>query len=107
MAGKRTLLIEAGNDQGDNLNVQIPTHHPIVAEDPELSWDFYVTHFKGEAKRVKDDKMAWYTPEGKSFVGSTPPAGSKQRGIFYPRSGTLGGCTAHNAMVSIYPHERD
>src|SRR2546421_638578 len=24
-----------------------------------------------------------------------------------PRAGTLGGCTAHNAMITIYPHESD
>jgi choline dehydrogenase len=107
LAGKRTLLIEAGNDQGGNLNYEIPTHHPIVAEDSALSWDYYVTHYKDPKEQVRDDKMAWWSPEGKSVVGHTAPAGSKQRGIFYPRSGTLGGCTAHNAMVSIYPHARD
>ena len=28
-------------------------------------------------------------------------------GILYPRSGTLGGCTAHNAMILVYPHNAD
>jgi choline dehydrogenase-like flavoprotein len=28
-------------------------------------------------------------------------------GIFYPRAGTLGGCTAHNAMIFVYPHNAD
>ena len=28
-------------------------------------------------------------------------------GIFYPRAGTLGGCTAHNAMILVYPHDAD
>ena len=26
---------------------------------------------------------------------------------FYPRAGTLGGCTAHNAMIMVYPHNAD
>jgi choline dehydrogenase len=107
MAGKKTLLIEAGNDQGDNLNYEIPTHHPIVAEDPAMGWEFYVNHFKDPAMAARDDKLTWDTPDGKAHVGNTAPAGSKHRGIFYPRAGVLGGCTAHNAMVSIYPQERD
>src|SRR5262249_42886022 len=28
-------------------------------------------------------------------------------GILYPRAGTLGGCTAHNAMILVYPHNSD
>src|SRR5947209_1365047 len=31
----------------------------------------------------------------------------KGRGILYPRAGTLGGCTAHNAMITLYPDNRD
>jgi choline dehydrogenase len=27
--------------------------------------------------------------------------------VFYPRAGTLGGCTAHNAMILLYPHNAD
>src|SRR5262249_25235989 len=29
------------------------------------------------------------------------------RGVLYPRAGTLGGCTAHNAMILVYPHNAD
>jgi choline dehydrogenase len=36
-----------------------------------------------------------------------PPSGSKPKGILYPRAGTLGGCSAHNALITIYPHESD
>ena len=28
-------------------------------------------------------------------------------GILYPRAGTLGGCTAHNAMIFVYPQDSD
>ena len=28
-------------------------------------------------------------------------------GMFYPRAGTLGGCTAHNAMILAAPHDAD
>ncbi len=27
--------------------------------------------------------------------------------MLYPRAGTLGGCTAHNAMILVYPHNAD
>lgn len=29
------------------------------------------------------------------------------KGVLYPRSGTLGGCTAHNALIAVYPHQSD
>jgi choline dehydrogenase len=51
--------------------------------------------------------MTWITPSKEIYVGKNPPAGSKQKGILYPRSGTLGGCTTHNAMVAVYPHASD
>ena len=35
------------------------------------------------------------------------PAAFSRRGILYPRAGTLGGCTAHNAMITIYGHNSD
>lgn len=28
-------------------------------------------------------------------------------GVLYPRAGTLGGCTAHNALIFVYPHCTD
>jgi choline dehydrogenase-like flavoprotein len=28
-------------------------------------------------------------------------------GVLYPRAGTLGGCTAHNAMIFVYPQDSD
>ena len=33
--------------------------------------------------------------------------GSRVDGVYYPRAGTLGGCTAHNAMIFVYPHNAD
>jgi choline dehydrogenase len=29
------------------------------------------------------------------------------KGTLYPRTGTLGGCTAHNALIAVYPHASD
>src|SRR5207244_5501137 len=33
--------------------------------------------------------------------------GYQVEGIWYPRAGTLGGCTAHNAMITITPQDSD
>ncbi|KAF2670296.1 alcohol oxidase [Microthyrium microscopicum] len=107
MNGKKVLLLEAGDDQGENPNSMIPSLHPYSTEDPAMSWDFYVQHYKDPKTAARDSKMTWTTPEGKTYIGSNPPAGSKQKGIFYPRSSTLGGCTAHNAMVNVYPTSED
>lgn len=87
--GHRVLLMEAGGDI-DNDNYKIPLFHTLASEDPEMRWDFFVRHYEDNEKSHKDTKF------------------SKQHdGVFYPRSGTLGGCTAHNAMVFIYPHNSD
>ena len=55
--------------------------------------------------------MEWRTPSGEVWVqfmnGTTPPEGSEPLGIFYPRSGTVGGCSQHNAQIMIYPHASD
>jgi choline dehydrogenase len=42
LAGKSVLLVEAGDDQGQNQNQQIPTFHAYATEDESMAWDFYV-----------------------------------------------------------------
>jgi choline dehydrogenase len=51
--------------------------------------------------------MTWQTPSGDLHVGTGAPAGPTPLGILYPRAGTLGACSAHNALIAIYPHESD
>lgn len=72
-----------------------------------MRWDYFVNHYSDEARQEQDSKMVWETPSGDHYVGNSPPAGSTPLGIWYPRTGTLGGCAAHNAMITIYPHESD
>jgi choline dehydrogenase len=71
-----------------------------------MRWDFFVNHYDDPVEAKKDSKLAWTTPTG-YHVGKNPPAGATPKGVFYPRSSTLGGCTAHNAMVAVYPHAKD
>lgn len=87
-AGFRVLLLEAGtNYQGRNTDV--PAFHPLSTEDPAMSWHFYVNHYGNPGRQARDSKLV----QGK--------------GILYPRAGTLGGCTAHNALITVYPDNSD
>ena len=48
LSGCSVGLIEAGGTTS-NQNVDIPTFHPLATEDPELSWEFFVSHFFADA----------------------------------------------------------
>lgn len=89
LAGHTVLVLEAGGCP-DTYNCQVPAFHTNASEEPGMSWRFFVRHYAGDEQQKKDCK---YVPE--------------EDGIFYPRAGTLGGCTAHNAMILVYPHNSD
>lgn len=107
LAGHSVLLIEAGDDQGSNLNYSVPAFNAKVTEDPALAWDFWVRHYADDARQELDYKLTYDTPDGGEFTGLDPPEGSTIKGVLYPRAATLGGCTAHNALVAIYPDQDD
>ena len=94
-AGARVFLIEAGGDAraGDAARMpddyDVPAFHAYACENPAMSWDFHVRHYGSEARQARDPKYR---------------AGA---GVLYPRAATLGGCTAHNAMIYMAPHESD
>ena len=88
-AGHSVLLLEAGGDD-EGLTYQVPAFHGLATEDRAMRWDFFVRHYEDQQRQSADSK---YWEPGK--------------GVLYPRAGTLGGCTAHNAMITIYPHNRD
>ncbi|CAG8202558.1 hypothetical protein PENNAL_c0031G09090 [Penicillium nalgiovense] len=107
LAGHSTLLIEAGDDQGANVNYTVPAFSAAASEDEALAWNFYVKHYVDESRQKLDFKTTYETPDGQEYTGLNPPAGSTMKGTLYPRTGTLGGCTAHNALVTVYPHNSD
>ncbi|EKG12065.1 Glucose-methanol-choline oxidoreductase [Macrophomina phaseolina MS6] len=107
MAGYKTLLIEAGDDMGEDLKERVPAFHGQSSEYEPMRWDFWVRHYDDDARQARDSKCTYETPEGEMYIGLDPPAGSTMKGVLYPRAGTLGGCGSHNAMVTIYPHEQD
>jgi choline dehydrogenase len=107
IAGYKVLLIDAGADQGFSYQEQVPALQLQSTEYGPMKWDYFVNHYQNETRQEKDSKMTWQTPSGDLHVGTGSPEGSTPLGILYPRAGTLGGCSAHNAMITIYPHESD
>lgn len=87
--GFRVLLLEAGGDD-EPCEYQVPALHPYASENEAMRWDFFVRHYADDTQQKKDEKYV-----------------ERHNGVLYPRSGTLGGCTAHNAMILVYPHNSD
>ena len=85
--GFRVLLIEAGSDP-ESYHYQVPCFHALSTEDEEMAWNFFVHHYDTAEQR-------------------DPKYRKEHGGVFYPRAGTLGGCTAHNAMITMVPHDSD
>lgn len=88
--GMDVILLEAGSDprtEGGAArfpgDYDIPAFHAFASENPAMAWDFFVEHYSDHAQATRDPKR---TPD---------------KGVLYPRAGTLGGCTAHNAMIFL------
>lgn len=107
LAGHKTLVIEAGDDQGTNPNYTVPAYSAKASEDEAMAWNFFTRHYQDDSRQALDYKTTYDTPDGGEYTGLNPPEGSTLKGTLYPRTGTLGGCTVHNALVTIYPHQSD
>ncbi|HEY6349539.1 MAG TPA: GMC family oxidoreductase [Candidatus Angelobacter sp.] len=108
-AGHSVILLEAGGDpreleggdpigpDGNRLphDYDVPAFHAFASENQAMRWDFFVRHYSDDSKQKFDWK---YIREWNGQVVD---------GVLYPRAGTLGGCTAHNAQILIYPHNED
>lgn len=91
--GYRVLLLEAGGED-EPWNYKVPVFHGRATEDPEMRLDYYVRHYEDEARQRLDPKYVREVSAGRE-------------GVYYPRARTLGGCTAHYAMIIIRPHASD
>jgi choline dehydrogenase-like flavoprotein len=91
-AGYSVVVLEAGGDprSSDAWWYDVPAFHPFATEDPALRWDFFVGHYSDPVQQRRDPK----------FIAA-------EGGVWYPRAGTLGGCTAHNALIFVYPSQTD
>ncbi|KAJ6078483.1 hypothetical protein N7467_008236 [Penicillium canescens] len=107
IAGYRVLLLDAGDDQGNATQQIVPALQLQSTEYDPMRWDYFVNHYSNMSRQEEDTKMTYRTPAGDLHVGRDAPDGSEPLGILYPRAGTLGGCSAHNAMITIYPYEND
>ncbi|PKY08322.1 FAD/NAD(P)-binding domain-containing protein [Aspergillus campestris IBT 28561] len=107
IAGFKVLVLDAGDDQGNATVQQVPALQLQSTEYEPMRWDYFVNHYSDLDRQKEDSKMTYRTSSGDFHVGSNPPADAEPLGILYPRAGTLGGCASHNAMVTIYPFERD
>ncbi|KAJ5747012.1 uncharacterized protein N7511_008708 [Penicillium nucicola] len=107
IAGFKVLLLDAGDDQGNATRQIVPALQLQSTEYEPMRWDYFVNHYSNMSRQEEDTKMTYRTPGGDLHVGPNAPDGSEPLGIMYPRAGTLGGCSAHNAMITIYPYEND
>lgn len=95
--GFKVLLLEAGGDPcaGSDLGrwmYEVPIFHGLSTEFTECQWDYFVRHYASDELQARDSKAV--KVDGKDTV-------------WYPRAGTLGGCTAHNAMITVTPQDCD
>src|SRR5713226_8945870 len=92
--GFRVALLEAGDDplkmpgSREYYSYGVPALHGRASEEPHMSWSFFVEHYSDPDRQKRDSKRT-------------------DRGIFYPRAAAIGGCTAHHAMITIYPPNED
>jgi choline dehydrogenase-like flavoprotein len=66
--------------------------HGSSTESDAIRWDFWVRHYANDQQQKRD-------PKHRDIEGEPR--------ILYPRAGALGGCTSHNAMIMVYPHNKD
>jgi choline dehydrogenase len=88
-AGYKVVLLEAGGD-APSWTRDVPALHAQASEDPAMRWDFFVRTYADDARQRRNGR----------FVAA-------ENGVLYPRAGTLGGCTAHSAMITLCPHNGD
>ncbi|MBX3427564.1 MAG: GMC family oxidoreductase N-terminal domain-containing protein [Pirellulales bacterium] len=110
-ANKKVLVLEAGAnhtqqgplDAGNEVS-RAPLLHGASSEHPDLSWRFFVDHYVRHGGRLPDG-----IPEDPKWHSADSNAGedAAHEGIFYPRAAGIGGCTIHNAMITIAGPESD
>ena len=102
--GFKVFLLDAGGDscaadEHGRLMYEVPIFHGLSTEYDQCRWDYFVRHYADNAQQCKDSKLVINDP-----ATGRPLADD---GIWYPRAGTLGGCTAHNAMITVTPQDCD
>ena len=103
-SGRNVILLEAGGDPRDlhgadpldskpdrlPSDYDVPAFHAFASENDAIKWDFFVRTQASEQDPLRN-----------------PNYRADRGGVLYPRAAALGGCTAHNAMILVYPHNAD
>lgn len=95
-SGLRVFLLEAGGDARTEAlprlpdDYDVPGFHAFASENEAMSWNFRVRHYASDLQQARDPKFD-----------------AVKKGVLYPRAAALGGCTAHNAMIYMLPHDSD
>src|SRR5690242_17835817 len=95
-AGQRVFLLEAGGNPLETTaprlpdDYEVPGFHAFACENAAMKWDFQVLHYADPGRQSRDPKYS-------TACG----------GVLYPRAAALGGCTVHNAMIFMLPHDSD
>ncbi|KAK3938426.1 GMC oxidoreductase [Diplogelasinospora grovesii] len=109
--GFSVLLIEAGDDQSDNILTKVPVLSLVEPNNNRLHWDFYVRHYADLNRTLQHHFLTWRLPDGSLYVGPgqnpAPPAGATLLGVYYPRGATLGGSAVINYLVTVLPPDSD
>jgi choline dehydrogenase len=88
-AGHSVIVLEAGG-QTTGPVYDVPVFHAFASESEDMSWNFFVSHYDDESQAQSDEKYD-----------------AARGGVLYPRAATIGGCTAHNAMITVCPNDSD
>ncbi len=100
--GFSVLVLEMGPKKPDKRpgavveGTDVPILHTETTEDPRHSLRYFVKHFEGPLGEIQDPKVHRPADDAR-FVGSR----EDETGIFYPRAQGVGGCSIHNAMITI------
>lgn len=86
-AGYQVLAVEAGG-MIDDLTYRVPAFSLQASADPDINWNFWVRHYTDAAAH------------GPTFI-------TERGGVLYPRAASVGGCTAHHAMLMLLPDPKD
>jgi choline dehydrogenase len=95
--GYTVLVVEMGPEKPPRPtgavveSTEVPLLHTETTEDPRHSLRFFVKHFDNDPAGSLDPKI--HRP--------APGARRDEEGIFYPRAQGVGGCTVHNAMITV------
>lgn len=80
-AGESVLLLEAGDDQGENLNELIAGWFFMSSNDATMRWDFFANNHSNDTINDAYEHLTWRTVEGEFYVGLDPPTGAVKLGV--------------------------